>query len=276
MVEYAKMQGCGNDFILVRREDLRWPLSAVARLLCDRRFGIGADGLMAAGSSANAAVRMVYYNSDGSRAALCGNGIRCFARYAREQGWATEEHFTVESDAGIHRVRLAPGGNVTVEMGKPQLDAAAIPVALPGPQVLNREYHEKKISCVRVGVPHTVWFTKPGAEPDLCKEATFFAHNPDFPEGTNLNAVTIISPDQIKVRTWERGAGQTLACGSGCCAAVAAGLELGLLRRQVQVWTDGGMLQVSRDAEGVFWLTGAARWICRGQLCGELFAQLEK
>lgn len=276
MVEFAKMQGCGNDFILMHREDLRWPVSLFAKMVCDRKFGVGADGLLMLAPSQKATVRMVYYNSDGSPASFCGNGIRCFARYVRDQGFADSDQFTIESDAGIHKVRLISGGSVSVEIGKPQFESAEIPVLLPGKQVLNRDYHNKKISCVKIGVPHTIWFVKDCEEPDLVKEAKLFEQNPDFPDSTNFSAATILAPDALAVRTCERGAGLTLACGSGCCAAVAVGQQMGLLRPQVTVTTEGGRVQVKRDAEGVLWLTGPAQWICRGRLCGELLARMQE
>lgn len=276
MVEFAKMQGCGNDFILMHREDLRWPVSLFAKMVCDRKFGVGADGLLMVAPSQKATVRMVYYNSDGSPASFCGNGIRCFARYVRDQGFADSDQFTIESDAGIHKVRLISGGSVSVEIGKPQFEPAEIPVLLPGKQVLNRDYHNKKISCVKIGVPHTIWFVKDCEEPDLVKEAKIFEQNPDFPDSTNFSAATILAPDALAVRTCERGAGLTLACGSGCCAAVAVGQQMGLLRPQVTVITEGGRVQVKRDAAGVLWLTGPAQWICRGRLCGELLARMQE
>ena len=274
MLEFTKMQGAGNDFILF--DGAKTPLpehSALARAVCDRRFGVGADGILIADRSDRADLIMRYYNSDGSRAALCGNGLRCFARYARERGLVTTDHFIVDTAVGPRQVWIEreDGGEIgliTVEVDRPELVPYEIPVLVAGHRAVDYPLclagDQFTATSLRVGVPHTVLFVnQPPKEERLRALGEAIGHHPAFPQGCNLDLV-LPQGDCLKIFTWERGAGHTLACGTGCCAAAAAGWLTGRVEAsRVRLETEGGVLWVSRKGEMLL-LTGPAETVCSG------------
>jgi diaminopimelate epimerase len=281
-LEFTKMHGCGNDYIYVVGGQTRPAVRPeLARRLSDRRFGIGADGLILLLASSAADVRMEMYNADGSRAEMCGNGIRCLARLAFERGFARKNPLVVETDAGLKTVRLELGGDgrvkrVTVDMGAPILDGPEIPVAAKGRIMdypLDVEGTPTKITAVSMGNPHAVVFVNDErifALPDseFAVLGRKFEHHSFFPRAVNTEFVLPLAPDRLKMRVWERGSGETLACGTGACAAVVAGALTGRAKRCATVVLRGGELEIewseSAQDNGHVFLTGDAVEVFRG------------
>ena len=277
-MEFTKMHGLGNDFILV--EDLQRLYggeagAAMARQLCQRRTGIGADGLIFIQGGERAPLRMRLYNSDGSLAEMCGNGIRCFARYAYDQGLVQAPAFPIETDAGVKEARLTlEGGQVTaveICMGAPAFAPEDIPMDAPGREfvlgkleALGREF---LCSAVHTGVPHLVVFLEePLAEEDILRYGPALEHHPAFPRRTNVNFVQVTGPDSLSVRTWERGCGRTLACGTGSCAAAVCAARAGYTGRQVEVALALGSLHIRWAEDGQIYMAGPAAYAFTGSL----------
>ncbi|MGB9886229.1 MAG: diaminopimelate epimerase [Moorellales bacterium] len=255
-MRFVKMHGLGNDFVVLDGlnqslpEEGTWP--ELARKLCDRHFGVGGDGLVLLLPAGEAPVAMRIFNPDGSEAEMCGNAIRCLAKYAYEHLNLREENLPVLTRAGIREVRIrAERGRVRlveVNMGKPVLEAAAIPVAAPVSPViswpLEVEGARFLITCVSMGNPHCVIFTSGGDQFDLLYWGPRLEVHPLFPARTNVEVVEVLAPDKLRVRVWERGAGPTLACGTGACAAAVAGRLNRVSDSRVTVELPGGELQV--------------------------------
>lgn len=262
-MKFTKMHGNGNDFIVL--EDMENNIkdeSYLARRLCDRHFGIGADGILIIRKSKVANIQMVIINSDGSYAAMCGNGIRCFAKYVYEKGLVNCEKMSIETGDGIKGASLSiKDGNVeevTITMGTPSFNTKHIPafheeeIIKKKLSVNNKEY---EVTSLLMGVPHTVVM---GSLDDYnVEEGKYIEKHNIFPAGTNVNFCEIINSHEIKVKTWERGAGPTLACGTGSCAAVIAANRLGLVSEKVKVWIPGGTLLIELKNDGVY-MTGPA------------------
>ena len=256
-MRFVKMHGLGNDFILV--EDLAgsaFPAQAgaeAARRLCARRTGIGGDGLMLIQRGEAAPYRMVLYNSDGSRAEMCGNGIRCFARYVFERGMVNSTAFPIETGAGVKaaELELADGrvASVRIGMGKPCFCRRDIPMLGPEAdccqetlEALGRSF---TVSAANTGVPHLVVFLEaPMEEAEILRFGPALETHPLFPKKTNVNFVEVLDGDTLRVRTWERGCGRTLACGTGACASAVCAARAGLTGRKVRVELALGSLQV--------------------------------
>ena len=270
MQKFEKWQGCGNDFILIDRvgnaidepEKIKW--------LCDRHFGIGADGVIYVQNSTKAATRMRIFNADGTEAEMCGNGLRCFAKYLLSgDKFFSDDDLTVETGAGILTVSMKYG-LVTVDMGEPIFNADKIPVDGYGSQKLVAEPIvvdgvRYKMTCVSMGNPHCVIFVDDIAEVDLEHVGPKFETNKIFPRKTNTEFVQVVGKDRLRMRVWERGSGITLACGTGACAtAVAANLN-GFAGKKSTVVLDGGELQIDwRDNNHIF-MTGAAEKVFAGE-----------
>lgn len=276
-VEVTKMQGCGNDFVIL--EDylkFNMPLPEIAKALCNRHFGVGADGLIIPNPNAeDADIGWFFYNSDGSTAQMCGNGMRCFAKYAYDKKLVKKKEFTVKTLAGIISPKITSNGNVTVNMSKPVLESDKIPF-IP---VNNMNY---KIAAgdmifeghaVSMGNPHFVIFTPPDADLlELAKKyGPIIETSAEFPEKTNVEFVKIRSEQKIDLCVWERGCGITLACGTGACASVAAGILNGSLKKSVLVRLLGGMVQIDWDGnrsnpDKDIFLTGSAKYVFTAKL----------
>lgn len=271
-MRFSKMHGAGNDFILVKGEDIQGRnLSELAKAMCHRRFGIGADGLMAAFSSKTADIRMEYYNSDGSVAEMCGNGIRCFSKFVHDAGLVQKTEFSVETRAGIKFISLTTRegeARVRVSMGSPHLLAREVPAGIEAPRVWAYPVEAcgatYPIYSIRMGVPHTMVLVEAVSSELTEAVGPVIERNRIFPERTNVNFVQVVSSGKLKVDTWERGAGHTLACGTGVCASVWIAHEIGLTGTTVQVETPGGELTIVLEQDDVI-MEGGAVTICSGE-----------
>jgi len=268
-IKFTKMQGLGNDFILIDNFKNEITLDPEgAKFLCDRHFGVGADGVLLLEPSSVADLGMRIFNADGSEAEMCGNGIRCVALYARKQGLVTGDELSVETRGGI----IKPGikkGSVTVDMGEPILEGRDIPVNLEG-KVIDRPVNfgsaEARINCVSMGNPHCVIFYPPGDEPPVEELGPVVENDELFPRKTNVEFVRVQNPEEIRVRVWERGAGETLACGTGACASVVAGVLSGRTGRKVMVHLPGGDLGVEWSENNHVFMTGSAAFVFEGRM----------
>jgi diaminopimelate epimerase len=273
-MKFWKMHGLGNDFIVVdnRDEKIGDAVAAkIARKLCERRFSVGADGLLLVSSSSLADVKMRIFNADGSEAEMCGNGIRCFAKYCYENGIARKNELTVETLAGIKRTWLTVEDkmvkSVMVDMGTPVLDRSEIPMLGRGTCVnedLQANGENYRVTCLSVGNPHCVIFVDALDDFPVENVGPKIENHSVFPERTNVEFVQVLNKNELKARVWERGCGETLACGTGACAAVVAGNLLRKVGKEVRVHLLGGDLEVEY-AERLF-LSGPAEKVFEGKL----------
>ncbi|MHB2020839.1 MAG: diaminopimelate epimerase [Candidatus Xenobia bacterium] len=280
-MEFAKMHGLGNDFIMLdATEQSLPPLPELAKQMCDRHFGVGADGLLIIEPSHKADIKMRIVNSDGSEAKMCGNGVRCAAAWVYEKGLVENKQFKIETLGGIVAPRLIMDGErviaVEVNMGPPGLERVKIPMKGPEKQKVVREILEIdgnafKITCLSMGNPHCVIFTTdvPGM-PDLNdipldKWGPKIEKHPLFPEQINVEFVEIRGDGDLHARVWERGAGQTLACGTGACASLVAAHLNSLCRRKAKVTLPGGPLNIEWRDDGNIYMTGPTEKVMEGQ-----------
>ena len=275
-MKFAKMQGCGNDYVYVdcTRSELENP-SQVAKAVSDRHFGIGADGLICICASDCADFRMAMYNADGSEGAMCGNGIRCVAKFVYDKGLTDKTTVTVETKSGVKTLELTLGADgkvakVTVDMGMPNLAAADIPVVGLGEFVVGRPVTVAGVSwnmtCVSMGNPHAVVFVD---QLDSLPMETFgpqfeFCHH--FPDRVNTEFVHVVNDHMLDMRVWERGSGETLACGTGACAAVVAAYLNKLIGTNALVHLTGGTLEITIGEDGHIYLTGPAATVFEGEM----------
>jgi diaminopimelate epimerase len=265
---FAKMQGAGNDFVVVRGEAHDW--SALAPSLCSRHFGVGADGILVALPSERADVRMRMYNPDGTEDE-CGNGMRCLALFAVAEGLARGHRFQLETLSGIKAVDLHADGreqaSVTVAMGRPDLSPAAVPVLVDGPTALGvplaLDGSDLELHVLSTGTAHTVIFEDINDERFRRLSPQLETH-PLFPERTSIMWSHEIAPDRFRVRIWERGAGETYACGTGACAVAVAAHLSGRAGRRVDVVSRGGTLTIEIDENLFLRKTGPAAYVFRG------------
>jgi diaminopimelate epimerase len=260
-LEFTKLEGAGNDYVFVDAFHAPFDEAAapeLARAISDRHLGVGADGLIVLARSARADARMLMWNADGSRGAMCGNGIRCLAKFARETGAVAADALRIETDAGVHQVELlrdARGAITGARVHFPPATVAPAPAEWQG-----RRYHHAD-----VGNPHAVVFTDadPAGEP-LAAIGTALQRCPNFPDGVNVEVVRVRPDGALEQRTWERGSGETLACGTGATAAAAVALATGRVPGpRVAVHLRGGTLHVQQTACSLV-LEGPARTVFRG------------
>jgi diaminopimelate epimerase len=283
-LEFVKMHGCGNDYVYVVANHVRPADPAgLARRLADRRFGIGGDGLIMLTPSRRADVGMEMYNADGSRGEMCGNGIRCLARLAWERGPAAKNPLTIETDAGVKSVALQLDGvghvlGATVDMGEPILEGREIPAAADGRIIdypLEVAGRVEKINALSMGNPHCVIFVSDDtvfrlSDFDFASLGQQFESHPFFPRRVNTEFVLPLTRDRLRMRVFERGSGETLACGTGACAALVAAVLTGRAARHATVELRGGNLEVEWREQGeqanhVF-MTGDAVEVFRGEI----------
>ena len=274
-MRFTKWQGCGNDFVLVdcHKESVE-DFAELAARICDRHYGIGADGVLAVLPSEKADFRMRIFNTDGSEAEMCGNGIRCFARYLYDYGLTKKQEFTVETGAGIlvPKLNLQDGqvASVTVDMGEPILAGDDIPVLGFGKeQVIAKpiEVDGKTFSmtCVSMGNPHCVVFVDDMKKVDLAQLGPLFESHALFPKKTNTEFVEVRDASHVRMRVWERGAAITLACGTGSCATLVAGVLNGKTERRAEVELDGGKLVIEwSEQDNHIYMTGPAEFVFEG------------
>ncbi len=267
-MEFEKWQGLGNDFIMIDGRKFEIEPPEKIKFLCDRNFGIGADGVIYILDSDKADVRMRIFNADGSEAEMCGNGIRCFAKYLDGKG-EYSDGMKIETGAGILSVKKS-GENVTVDMGEPILEADKIPVAGFGKknvvgEDISVDGKTYKMTCVSMGNPHCIIFVDDLDAVKLEQIGRKFETHEKFPRKTNTEFVQVTGKDEVRMRVWERGSGITLACGTGACAtAVAANLNK-LCSKNVTVNLDGGSLQIEWRENNRIYMTGAATKVFSGQ-----------
>jgi diaminopimelate epimerase len=269
---FHKLHGTANDFVYVdARSGLPGDAADLARRLCDRHRGVGADGLILLQGSAVADCRMEIFNADGSRAEMCGNGIRGFAKWVLDHGLAAGEPLRVETDAGLKSViaERASGrvSSVTVDMGVPEWEGRRIPVAADGPIVdrpLEVAGESHRVTCVSMGNPHCVVFVDDVAGLDLAAIGPAFEHHSFFPRRVNTEFVRVAGPDRLEMRVWERGSGETLACGTGACAAAVAAARTGRAGRRVTVALRGGELVIDWAADDRVRMAGPAVEVFQG------------
>ncbi|AFY95091.1 diaminopimelate epimerase [Chamaesiphon minutus] len=280
-IAFSKYQGLGNDFILIdnRHSDIPVIEPAAAIIWCDRHFGIGGDGVIFVLPGQNGAdYTMRIFNSDGSEPEMCGNGIRCMAKFiaALEGKVDTAVTYKIYTLAGIITPKVLLDGQVEVDMGEPRLLSAEIPTTLNASQekVIGRSIEVDgktwTVTCVSMGNPHCMTFVEDASSIPLETIGPKFEHHPAFPQRTNTEFVQVIRPDYVKMRVWERGAGITLACGTGACATVVAGVLTGKCDRLCTVELPGGGLQIEwSQADNRVYMTGPAELVFKGEAAAE-------
>lgn len=266
-ISFRKMHGCGNDFVVIDGRTSAATLSTDAiKLLADRRFGVGCDQLVVMGPSQSADVFMHIYNADGSKVATCGNATRCVADIILREAGKTEAR--IETMAGVLSAWRSGNDLVRVSMGAPKFGWQDIPLSEPrNTQHLGLQDHVlMDPSAVNMGNPHCVFFVKDLNFVNIRESGARLEHHPLFPEAANISAVQVISPTQLKVNVWERGVGETLACGSAACAVVVAGAERGLCELQADVHMPGGILQIDwqKNSSGEVMMTGPVAYVFEG------------
>ncbi len=283
-MKFTKMQGCGNDYVYVNGFVEKIPATEkpdLVRKLSDRHFGIGGDGVIFINPSDEAEFEMEMFNADGSRSEMCGNGIRCVAKYVYDYGLTDSEHITIISgghvkylDLTVEKANAQDRGKVSkvrVNMGSPILVPEQIPVVAEGESAVDTpivvEGEEYRMTCVSMGNPHAVIFTEGVAELDLEKIGPSFENHERFPKRTNTEFVEIIDRQNVFMRVWERGTGETLACGTGCCATAVACILNGLTDDKVTVKVLGGEIQIEWDREqNLVFMTGPAVTVFEGEV----------
>lgn len=275
-LKFTKMHGAGNDYIYINgfSQKTENP-SELAVKLSNRNFGIGSDGLVLILPSDTCDFRMQMFNSDGSEAEMCGNASRCVGKFVYDNGLTTKKEITLETLAGIKYITLLEGDanarKITVDMGEPILNAQLIPVDVKESPVKNYplEIDAKvwPITCVSMGNPHAVTFTSEIDKLDLPELGPKFEKNPIFPRKTNTEFIEVIDKHTLNMRVWERGAGETLACGTGACAAAVAAVLNGLTERKVTIHLLGGDLEIEwRESNNHVYMTGEAVTVFEGTL----------
>lgn len=275
-IPFTKMHGLGNDFILVEEDQIpaELDLPELAKHMCDRHFGVGADGLIIVGppDDLTCDIKFVIYNSDGSQPEMCGNGIRCFARYVKDQGLIKRNTFKVQTLAGVITPHINDDYTVTVDMGRPILSPAKIPfVGQEEGPVLSHPLEilpglVLPVQAVSMGNPHCIIFRQdaPNAALDFRALGPRIETNPAFPAKTNVEFVDILDARTVRVQVWERGAGETLACGTGACAVAVAGMLRQLLEPKVSVELPGGPLTIEWNGRDAVFMTGPATYVFAG------------
>jgi diaminopimelate epimerase len=267
-MRFTKMQGCGNDYVYVDlfRERLTGDVAKLAVAVADRHFGVGGDGLILICPSERADARMRMFNADGSEAEMCGNGLRCVAKYVYDHGIARKERLTIETGRGILTVDLEVKGGkarrVRVDMGEPILEAAKIPTTLPANPPTDAELVVEgeafAFTCVSMGNPHAVAFVDEITDRLVHQVGPLVERHEAFPKRVNVEFVKVNNKTDAHMRVWERGSGETLACGTGACAVAVAGMLTGRFDRQVTIHLLGGDLDIEWGPDNHVYKTGPA------------------
>lgn len=275
-MKFTKMQGIGNDYVYVNcfKENVKHP-GKVSALVSDRHFGIGSDGLILIKPSQKADFKMEMYNADGSEGAMCGNGIRCVAKYVYDYELTDQTRISIETKSGIKYLDLTvQNGKVSlvrVNMGSPVLKAAQIPIVSENEQVINEPIvaagTEYRMTGVSMGNPHAVVYIEDVKGLEIEKIGPAFENHPRFPDRVNTEFVRVVDEHTVEMRVWERGSGETLACGTGACAVAVASILNGYVKGIVTVKLLGGDLQIEWDREeNVVYMTGPAQVVFDGEI----------
>lgn len=276
-MKFTKMHGVGNDYIYVNafKEQIEDP-SAVSVFVSDRHFGIGGDGLIIIGPSKVADCCMEMYNADGSLGLMCGNGIRCVAKYVYDNGICKKDELKIETASGVKTVFLTIDNgqvsSVRVNMGSPILTASAVPVTFPKERMINEPMEVNgqiyNVTCVSMGNPHCVIFMDEDVRKlNLPAIGPSFEHHAIFPKRINTEFINVIDRKHLRMRVWERGSGETLACGTGACAAAVASVINGLSEKTVEISLTGGKLTVNYDTdEDAVYMSGPATTVFTGEI----------
>lgn len=284
-IRFTKMQGAGNDFVVLDETRGRLGLSAAQyRFLADRHFGVGADQILTVRPSPAEGIDFEYviHNADGGEVQQCGNGARCFARYVHDKGLSAKDTIRVQTQSGVIAPRLTPDGRVTVDMGRPRFDPAQLPFDATGltpvPQGLGQKWPLTLdgqaqaapvfVAIVSMGNPHAVQLVEDVDTAPVQQTGPLIENHVRFPERVNAGYLQIVDRGHVRLRVFERGVGETLACGTGACAAVASGIRLGLLDPEVQVDMRGGRLTIAWSGAGTdsVFMTGPATTVFEGQI----------
>jgi diaminopimelate epimerase len=280
-IQFVKMQGAGNDYVYIDcfREPVPNDLPQVAQRISDRHFGVGGDGLILIRPSEIADARMQMFNGDGSEAEMCGNGIRCVAKYVYEAGIARKEELKIETGNGVLELKLETSGNrvgrVRVNMGQPILQPDRIPTTIlgaggaAGEAIVDVPIEvagvRLNVHCVSMGNPHCVIYVEHATDQLVLGLGPQIEQDPRFPQRINVEFVEVISPREVRQRTWERGSGETLACGTGASAVCVAGVLSGRTERKLLNHLVGGDLELEWGADDHVYMTGPAEEVFRGQ-----------
>lgn len=278
-IRFTKMQGTGNDFVMFNGVTQRIDLSrAQLRAIADRRLGIGADQILLVEPAPQSGVDFRYriFNSDGGEVEQCGNGARCFVKFVHDEGLTAKTSIRVQTLSGVIEPRLQPSGEVTVDMGVPRFDPAAVPFDVSGltpskqkDEVLwPLDVGASNVAALSMGNPHAVQTVEDVEQAAVTTLGPLIEHHWRFPQRVNAGFMQIVDRHRIRLRVWERGAGETLACGTGACAAVVSGIRRGLLDTPVKVIARGGELTIEwqRAQEQPVLMTGAATMVFKGEI----------
>jgi len=274
-MRFTKMHGAGNDYVYVDcfHEPMPGQPAELARRVSDRHFGIGGDGLILICPSDRADARMRMFNADGSEAEMCGNGIRCVAKYVYDHGICRRDSLKIETGAGVLSLDLEIAAGrvrrVRVDMGQPILDAEKIPTTLPGNPVVNALLpvagEQLHVTCVSMGNPHCVTFVDRLTDRWVLQVGPQVEADPHFPKRVNAEFVEVLSPGEIRMRVWERGSGETLACGTGASAVCVAGVLTGRTQRKILAHLPGGDLELHWAEDNRVYMTGPAVEVFSGE-----------
>jgi len=277
-MKFTKMHGCGNDYVYVNGFVEKIPQEKkpdIVRKLSDRHFGIGGDGVIFINPSEEAEFEMEMYNADGSRSEMCGNGIRCVGKFVYDKGLTDKTEISVISAGKVKYLTLhTENGKVStvrVNMGEPEFVAANVPVISSNEQVVDEDIEVNgqtyKMTCVSMGNPHAVVFINDTDKLEIEKIGPYFENHERFPRRTNTEFVQVVDRNYVKMRVWERGTGETLACGTGCCATAAACVLNGLTENRVTVEVLGGKILIEWNREeNLIFMTGPAETIFEGEV----------
>ncbi len=274
-MKFTKMQGAGNDYVYIDCTKARpvLDMAALSIKISDRHFGVGSDGLILICPSEIADFRMEMYNADGSLGKMCGNGIRCVGKYVYDRGLTDKKEITVETLSGLRHLQIleqeGKAAKVRVDMGAPILEPERIPVLFPGERAVRvpliLEERGMEVTCVSMGNPHAVCFVEDVAHYPVEAIGSMIEKHPAFPERVNAEFVQVLAHDRLRMRVWERGSGETMACGTGACAALAAAVLCGKTDRAVTMELLGGELFIEWDENGTVYMTGGADFVFDGE-----------
>ena len=279
-MKFTKMHGCGNDYVYI--DGAAWKIPQedkprMVRFLSDRHFGIGGDGVIFINPAEAADFEMEMYNADGTRAEMCGNGIRCVAKYVHDKGLTDKKRISIVSAGQVKHLELTVDQEdkvslVRVNMGSPILEPERIPVMVPGERAVDVPIRvggiTHRMTCVSMGNPHAVVLVENVGDLKLEQTGPLFESHELFPNRTNTEFVEVVDRRHVKMRVWERGTGETLACGTGCCATAVACVLNGLTDNNVTVGVLGGEIQVTWDREeNLVYMTGPASTVFEGEIC---------